>query len=111
LLSLLSYRTKTTSPEMAPPTRGLSPWSLIEKMPYSWISWRHFLNWRTFSVITPAVSSWHKTNQYNQLKHFIMIKFLKLQKLIRKNREVIGGAQMAYSSSNIVWKSFRSKSI
>jgi hypothetical protein len=25
LLSLLSYRTKTTSPEMAPPTRGLSP--------------------------------------------------------------------------------------
>jgi hypothetical protein len=25
LLSLLSYRIKTTSPEMAPPTRGLSP--------------------------------------------------------------------------------------
>ena len=25
LLSLLSYRTKTTSPEMAPPTRGPSP--------------------------------------------------------------------------------------
>jgi hypothetical protein len=25
LLSLLSYRTKTTSPEMVPPTRGLSP--------------------------------------------------------------------------------------
>jgi hypothetical protein len=25
LLSLLSYRTKITSPEMAPPTRGLSP--------------------------------------------------------------------------------------
>jgi hypothetical protein len=24
LLSLLSYRTKTTSPEMVPPTRGLS---------------------------------------------------------------------------------------
>jgi hypothetical protein len=30
---------------MVPPTRGLSPWSLIEKMPLSWISWRHFLNW------------------------------------------------------------------
>jgi hypothetical protein len=43
LLSLLSYRTKTTSPEMAPPTRGLPPPpSLIEKMPYSWISWMHF---------------------------------------------------------------------
>ncbi len=39
---------KTTSPEMVPPTRGLSPWSLIEKMPYSWISWRHFLNWSSF---------------------------------------------------------------
>jgi hypothetical protein len=25
LLSLLSYRTKTTSPEMVPPTRGLFP--------------------------------------------------------------------------------------
>jgi hypothetical protein len=25
LLSLLSYKTKTTSPEMVPPTRGLSP--------------------------------------------------------------------------------------
>jgi hypothetical protein len=25
LLSLLSYRTKTTSPEMVPPTRGFSP--------------------------------------------------------------------------------------
>jgi hypothetical protein len=25
LLRLLSYRTKTTSPEMVPPTRGLSP--------------------------------------------------------------------------------------
>jgi hypothetical protein len=25
LLSLLSYRTKTTSPEMVPPTWGLSP--------------------------------------------------------------------------------------
>jgi hypothetical protein len=25
LLSLLSYRTKTTSPEVAPPTRGSSP--------------------------------------------------------------------------------------
>ena len=48
LLSLLSYRNKTTSPEMAPPTRGPPPWSLIEKMPYSQISWRHFLNWSSF---------------------------------------------------------------
>jgi hypothetical protein len=37
-------RTKTTSPEMVPPTGAFPPSSLIEKMPYSWISWRHFLN-------------------------------------------------------------------
>jgi hypothetical protein len=36
---------KTTSPGMASPTRGPPPWSLIEKMPYSWVSWRHFLTW------------------------------------------------------------------
>jgi hypothetical protein len=41
LLSLLSYRTKTTSPVMAPPTIGPSP-LITEKIPYSWISWRHF---------------------------------------------------------------------
>jgi hypothetical protein len=46
MLSLLSYRIKTTSPEMAPPTRGPPP--LIEKMPYSWISWRHFLKGSSF---------------------------------------------------------------
>ena len=48
LLSLLSYRTKTTSPEMVPPTRDLSPLITNEKVPYSWISWRHFLNWSSF---------------------------------------------------------------
>lgn len=39
-----------TSPGMASPTMGwaLSHWSLIQKMPYSWISWRHFLNWGSF---------------------------------------------------------------
>jgi hypothetical protein len=46
------------------PQGDLPPWSLIEKMPYSWISRRHFLNWSSFSVITPAVSSWHKASQY-----------------------------------------------
>jgi hypothetical protein len=30
------------------PQGALPPWSLIEKMPYSWISWRHFLNWSSF---------------------------------------------------------------
>jgi hypothetical protein len=39
---------KSTSPGMAPPQWALPPWSLIEKMPYTWISWRHFLNWSSF---------------------------------------------------------------
>jgi hypothetical protein len=30
------------------PQGDLLPWSLVEKMPYSWISWRHFLNWSSF---------------------------------------------------------------
>jgi hypothetical protein len=30
------------------PQGAFPPWSLIEKMPYSWISWRHFLNWSCF---------------------------------------------------------------
>jgi hypothetical protein len=41
---------RTTNLRMAPPTMSwaLPHWSLIEKMPYSWISWRHFLNWGFF---------------------------------------------------------------
>ena len=30
------------------PQRAFPPWSLIKKMPYSWISRRHFLNWSSF---------------------------------------------------------------
>jgi hypothetical protein len=30
------------------PQGDLPPWSLIEKMPYIWISWRHFPNWSSF---------------------------------------------------------------
>jgi hypothetical protein len=30
------------------PQWALPSWSLIEKMPYSWISWRHFPNWSSF---------------------------------------------------------------
>jgi hypothetical protein len=30
------------------PQGTFPPWSLIEKMSYSWISWRHFLNWSSF---------------------------------------------------------------
>ena len=30
------------------PQGAFPPWSLIEKMPYSCISWSHFLNWSSF---------------------------------------------------------------
>jgi hypothetical protein len=30
------------------PQGDLPPWSQIQKMPYSWISWRHFPNWSSF---------------------------------------------------------------
>jgi hypothetical protein len=66
LLSLLSYRTQDYQPR-DPPTRGLSP--LIT-------NWKKCLTVGShggissteapFSVITPAVSSWHKTSQYRR---------------------------------------------
>jgi hypothetical protein len=83
LLSLLSYRTKTTSPGMAPPTRGLSP--LIT-------------NWETagshggtspteapFSVMTPAcVKLTHKTSQYTKFsKQHEMFRHLPLDQNFR----------------------------
>ena len=42
--------TRTSSPGMTPHTIGwvLPHCSLLEKQPYSWISWRHFLNWCSF---------------------------------------------------------------
>jgi hypothetical protein len=53
LLSLLSYRTKTTSPEMVPTTRG--PWSLIEKKCLTVGSHGGISSTEApFSVITPA---------------------------------------------------------
>jgi len=57
---------RTTSPGMAPLTMGwvLPPWPLVEKMSFTWVSWRHFHNWDSFSVITPArVKLTHKTSQ------------------------------------------------
>jgi hypothetical protein len=46
LLNLLSKRERTTSPGMKPPIMdgALPDPSLIKKIPYSWILWRHFLN-------------------------------------------------------------------
>ena len=43
------------------------PWSLIEKMPYSWISWRHFLNWSSFLCDNSSLSQVDTQNQSVQL--------------------------------------------
>ena len=78
---------KTTSPEMVGPTRGLPPWSLIEKMPHSWISQRHFPNWSSFLCdnssfcqvdINPTstidlLSTWHTITSLVSLNPYILI--------------------------------------
>jgi hypothetical protein len=44
LLSLLSYRTQDYQPRDGTTYKG----PIIEKIPYSWISWRHFLKGDSF---------------------------------------------------------------
>ena len=81
---------KNTSPETVPTTRGpprLISWSLIEKMPHSWISWRHFPNWSSFpcdnsslcqvdtkpaSTIDPW-STWHTNISLFSLNPYFLI--------------------------------------
>ena len=46
---LAAYRTQDYQPRDGTTHNGpLNSWSLIEKMAYSWISWRHFPNWSSF---------------------------------------------------------------
>ena len=66
LLPLACLEPRTSSLGMAPPTMGwaLPYWSLIEKMPNSWgISqgwgWGISTTEASFSVMIPAMSSWH----------------------------------------------------
>jgi hypothetical protein len=64
---------RTTSPEMAPPTMAgpSHPWSLVEKMPYSWISWRHFLKGGSFLCDSSScVKLTHQTSQHTSQEHF-----------------------------------------
>jgi hypothetical protein len=57
------------------PQRAFPPWSLIEKMPYSWISWRHFLNWSSFLCDNSSCAKLtHKTSQYTLL--FLLSMFI-----------------------------------
>jgi hypothetical protein len=60
LLSLLSYRPQDDQPRDGPTHNGPSyPWSLIEKMTYSWISWRNLLKRGSFPCELQLVSNWH----------------------------------------------------
>jgi hypothetical protein len=73
-LACFLIESKTISLGMTPPTMGwaLPPWSLIEKMPYSWISWRHFLTWSSFLCDS---SSLCQVDTQNQPVHLLWVRF------------------------------------
>ena len=59
---------KTTSQRWSHPPGAFPPWSLIEKMPCSSISWMHFLNWSSFLCDNSScVKLTHETSQYSQI--------------------------------------------
>jgi hypothetical protein len=62
----LAFEPRTTSPGMAPPTMGWALLLLIEKMPYSWISWRHFIKGSSFLCNN---SSWCQVVTQTQQVH------------------------------------------
>jgi hypothetical protein len=56
------------APRWSHPQGALPLWSLIEKKPSSWISWRHFLNWSSFLCDNSScVKLTHKTSQHTCL--------------------------------------------
>jgi hypothetical protein len=64
LLSLLSCSTQDHQSRDGTTHNGPShPWPLIEKMPYSWISWRHFLNWGSLLCDDSSLSQFDTQNQ------------------------------------------------
>jgi hypothetical protein len=68
LLSLLSYRIQDYQPRDGTTQQGaLSPRSLIEKMPYSWISWRHFLKRGSFLCDNSSLCQVDTQNQPVQI--------------------------------------------
>lgn len=63
------------SPSSAPvPGCSLPYWSFTEKMPHSWISWKHFLNGGSF---LPDDSSLHQVDTQSQPEHSHNIIFSK----------------------------------
>jgi hypothetical protein len=68
---LLTYRTQDYQPKDGTTHNGLShPWSLIEKMPYSWISWRHFLKGGSFLYDNSSLCQVGTQNQQVQPLNF-----------------------------------------
>ena len=64
LLSLLSYRTQDYQLRDGTPYNWPSHlWSLIEKMPYSWISWRHFLKKASFHCDNSSLCQVDRENE------------------------------------------------
>ena len=61
LLNLPTYRTQDYHPRDGTTNKRPSSWSLMEKMPYSWISWRHFLKGGSFLCGNSSLchTSWH----------------------------------------------------
>jgi hypothetical protein len=67
LTGLLSYRSQDDQPRDVTTHNGPShPWSLIEKMPYSWISWRHFLKGGSFLCDNSSLCQVDTQNQPEQ---------------------------------------------
>jgi hypothetical protein len=67
------------------PQGAFPPWSLIEKMPHSWISWRHFLTWSSFLCDNSScVKLTHKTSQCaitKSLSYWSLIKYINISHL------------------------------
>jgi hypothetical protein len=87
---------KTTSPEMVPPTRGLPPWSLIEKMSYSWISWRHFLKGGSFLCDNSSLCQVDTQNQPVQWGFYSFLQ-RRIRKLLWTTSENRGGTLIAFA--------------
>jgi hypothetical protein len=61
---------RLTAQRWSHPQGAFPPWSLIEKMPYSWISWRHFLNWSSFLCDNSSCVKLTQNQPVHRCSHF-----------------------------------------
>jgi hypothetical protein len=64
----LLYDSRLSAQRLLHPQGASPPWSPIEKMPHSWISWRHFPNWSSLFCNNSNLHQVDKTSQYT--RHF-----------------------------------------